>query len=323
MGLKTMKITFCRFLPDKWRRAALSLTLEEEGLLIRISALGMETGHRIEDRTTAARLLGVHRNKLNKLLPRLIERGEVVEDETGIYSPRAIAENERAYGKSSTGVDTPTDTPIVTRGVTRGVTHGVEAGKTQQKLRAILDKNRLDKKDIPPKSPKGDVSGIDHHPDQLDLIQDTDLRDEVPPPRLRRKPEQLPADFVQARSTWNEYAKAKGARQSLSPSPDKKLVKNVQEAVRKVGGQENWAKVCRAVTGDPWNTGQNDRGWKADLEFASRPSKIDQHYDKAMAWDEVSSPRPAPVAQRHAGFQVEGTPGLIAATYAKYGLKAP
>jgi hypothetical protein len=251
-------------------------------------------------------MLGVHRNKVNKLLPKLIERGEVVEDETGIYSPRAIKENQRAFGKATGGV-----TQGVTRGVTRGVTPRVEGEKTQQILRATLDKIRIRKKDSP-KSPHGDLGEFDDLPGQLDIIDDTPLAAEAPPPKPAPKPKQLPDDFVQARAKWNEYAAKSGATRSMTPNPAPKLVKQVVEAVAKVGGQDNFALMCEYVAENPFYSGQNDRGWKADLEFVSRPTKVDSLFDRAM--EAKQSP---PIVRRVQTAPATGdrSPGLLASLY--------
>lgn len=88
---------FVRFLPSKWRSSALALTLEAEGLLVRISSFNMDIGKALPAcRTTAARMLGIHRNKLDKVLKVLLEAGEIVADASGIYSPRALNEFHRA-----------------------------------------------------------------------------------------------------------------------------------------------------------------------------------------------------------------------------------
>lgn len=89
---------FCRFIPARWRTSTLSLGLEEEGLLIRISAYNMDCGKPLPaDRTTVCRMLGgINRNKFDKVFKKLLAAKEVVEDATGIYSPRALAEYHRA-----------------------------------------------------------------------------------------------------------------------------------------------------------------------------------------------------------------------------------
>lgn len=163
---------YCRFLPSKWRASTLALTWEQEGLLIRISAFNMDAGVPLPPcRTTAARMLGAHRNKLDKVLDALIAAGEITEDETGIYSQRAIEEYRRASGEMKGGKKTekviskpatnhaetrriprryPGDTPEIPRGYPED-TPNVEAEKSEQILRAKREEKRREeiKEDSP------------------------------------------------------------------------------------------------------------------------------------------------------------------------------
>lgn len=133
---------YCRFLVGKWRSRTLGMTLEQEGLLIRISAFNMDAGVAMPAcRTTAARMLGCHRNKLNKLLDALIQLGEVAEDETGIYSPRALSEYTRATRELNRRqpVEKPEPSPEHTPEIPQRYpedTPPVEAEKAKQILRA-------------------------------------------------------------------------------------------------------------------------------------------------------------------------------------------
>lgn len=141
---------FCRFIPTRWRQSTLALPLEVEGLLIRISAFNMETGVPLPAcRTTAARMMGIHRNKLDKVLAILLDHGEVAADENGISSPRAIAEFKRSqrYRFHHNEPQTyPADTPEIPQ--TYPVdTPPVEAEKSEQILRAFReDKIRREEK---------------------------------------------------------------------------------------------------------------------------------------------------------------------------------
>ena len=84
-----------RFYATAWRKSTLAMPLEVEGLLIRISAFNMESGVPLPKcRTTTCRMIGLHRNKLDKLLNVLLASGDLVDDERGIYSARAISEFE-------------------------------------------------------------------------------------------------------------------------------------------------------------------------------------------------------------------------------------
>lgn len=131
--------TYCRFIPSRWRQSTLALPLEVEGLLIRISAFNMEAGVPLPAcRTTTARMMGIHRNKLDKLLGILIGHGEIISDDNGISSPRAIMEFKRSQ-RARVHQNEPTSNPIDTPEIPHSNpidTHLVEAEKDEQFLRA-------------------------------------------------------------------------------------------------------------------------------------------------------------------------------------------
>lgn len=144
---------FCRFIPTRWRQSTLALSLEAEGLLIRISAFNMEAGVPYPAcMTTTARMVGVHRNKLDKVLAVLVEAGEIVSDESGVYSPRALAEFKRSQNAKHRQPEThdephsnPIDTPEIPQGNPEA-TPPVEAEKDEQLLRASrLEENRKER----------------------------------------------------------------------------------------------------------------------------------------------------------------------------------
>lgn len=142
MGATMARPDYCRFMPGKWRTSTLRMDLEQEGLLIRIAAFNMDAGVPLPTcRTTTARMLGVHHHKLRKVLDALIDMGEIVEDETGIYSARAIDEWKRA-SRQVTKQSTQ-ELPEGYSGVTQELPHSypiatppVDTEKSEQFLRA-------------------------------------------------------------------------------------------------------------------------------------------------------------------------------------------
>ena len=150
--IKARRPEYCRFFPSDWRRKALSLSLEAEGLLIRIAAFNMDAGVPLpSDRAATCRMIGVHHHKFAKLLPELIAIGDVVSDETGIYCPRALNEFSTSSTRQlpkSYPTSYPHDYPDVTPELPRrypGATTPVEAEKTEEILRAKKEKRREEK----------------------------------------------------------------------------------------------------------------------------------------------------------------------------------
>lgn len=131
-----LRPSYARFYASKWRSGTLMLTLEEEGLYIRVSAYQMECGQPIpKDWKEGARLLCVQPLKYRKTVDALIAKGKLVSTPEGIICQRAIDEFKRA----SKGVDgdksnppTNPDTYPDTNPVCNPVSMGVEAKIDQQ-----------------------------------------------------------------------------------------------------------------------------------------------------------------------------------------------
>ena len=139
-----------RFYATAWRASTLAMPLEVEGLLIRIAACNMESGVPLPKcRTTTCRMIGVHRNKLDKLLNVLLASGDLVDDERGIYSARAISEFEASKGAiaSKATPRQPQGNPPPNPIATTPLTPPVEAEKSEQFLRAIVEKEKEKEKE--------------------------------------------------------------------------------------------------------------------------------------------------------------------------------
>ena len=125
---------FVRFYPSDWRSGCIGLTLEQEGLYVRVCAFIYESNRRLPfDDSHAAKVMGCHTNAYRKVRDQLVAIGKLVEREDGYSVPRAEkelaaaanAQGEKARqadqasgrdtGKDTVGdtrQDTPTDTPI-------------------------------------------------------------------------------------------------------------------------------------------------------------------------------------------------------------------
>lgn len=133
----SIRPSYTRFYASKWRSGTLMLSLEEEGLYIRISAFQMECGQPLpQDWKEGARLLCVQPLKYRKTIDALLAKGLVVSTPEGIVCERAILEFKRA-SKSVEGdkSDPPTypHTNPDTYPVTNPASMGVEAENDEQK----------------------------------------------------------------------------------------------------------------------------------------------------------------------------------------------
>lgn len=144
----SLRPSYTRFYASKWRSGTLMLSLEEEGLYIRVSAFQMECGQPLpDDWKEGARLLCVQPLKYRKTIDSLIAKGLIVSTPEGLICKRAMLEFRRA-SKSVVGEkkDPPTN-PGTNRGTypdTNRDSTGVEA-KNEQQNQTQIDNRREEK----------------------------------------------------------------------------------------------------------------------------------------------------------------------------------
>lgn len=168
----TIRPSYARFYASKWRSGTLMLSLEEEGLYIRVSAFQMECGQPVpEDWKKGARLLCVQPLKYRKTMDALLAKGKLVKTPEGIVCERAMREFRRA-SKSVEGEkpDPPTNpgtnphTNPDTNRDTNPVSTGVEA-KNDASNQGQIDKRREEKKREEKTSPQ--LASVEPEPEGL------------------------------------------------------------------------------------------------------------------------------------------------------------
>lgn len=89
--------SFVRMYPSDWRSGCLGLTLEQEGLYVRMCMFIAETGRRVPiDDTEAARVLGVQTRNYRRVLGELLRIGKIKRHDGGYGNDRIEFERERA-----------------------------------------------------------------------------------------------------------------------------------------------------------------------------------------------------------------------------------
>lgn len=151
-------IAHIRMYPTNWRTGCMGLSLEQEGLYIRMCMFHAETGRRVPlDDGEAARALNANVNQYRKVLGQLLVKGKIKRHDNGYGNDRVEherSEAEKAVDRKSAptpeGVsDRQADqgqkredrvpsiaTPLATGVVTPPATPPVEAEKAQSFLRA-------------------------------------------------------------------------------------------------------------------------------------------------------------------------------------------
>ena len=104
-------------------------------------------------------------------------------------------------------------------------------------------------------------------------IKPLDKKDPHTPKKIKPNPPPIvpPSDVDQAIELWNEMAGGRGLAQVV------KLTERRRKAIKArldEFGLDGWRKALAAVAGSPFHCGENDRGWRADLDFVSGESKF-------------------------------------------------
>jgi hypothetical protein len=164
----TLRPSYTRFYASKWRSGTLMLTLEEEGLYIRISAFQMECGQPVPlDWKDGARLLCVQPLKYRKTVDSLIAKGKIIKTESGLICERAMAEFTLASRSVETDKSDPPTNPDTyphTNPATYWGSMGVEAKKDhsfqgQNRKRREEKKERTKQAAAPTLEPAREASG--------------------------------------------------------------------------------------------------------------------------------------------------------------------
>lgn len=130
-----------------------------------------------------------------------------------------------------------------------------------------VDKRSGSKLPPPPisaESPR--IVPTDQGRDQGSGIKDQGREDSPQPPSSERD------DCEQAFDAWNRLAGEKGLAkaQRLTDSRRRKLRQRLAEC----GGMDGWMAAMERIRGSPFLLGENDRGWRADLDFVLQQSSF-------------------------------------------------
>lgn len=190
----------------------------------------------------------------------LIEMGKLVMTDDGVSNPKALEEARRAlelYQKKSRGGRAGSAT------TNAGKAAAGSDGETPAETRPST---RLDKTSLPTEE-EGEASPL--------LSASADDPDGEQPPEADEpdedKPEPTTDDMQVIAKAWNEMALANGLAQIS------KMTEKRRTALRARIKDHGRAHILEAITRVPFRPflmGQNDRGWKADIDWLLRPDSV-------------------------------------------------
>lgn len=235
---------FYRRDPSKALSGMIGLSLEERGVYNTVLDLLYSTWRPVEDdRRFIANWCGCAVQKLNPIINRLVERGRLITFEEGgrTYLSDEAFEAERNAVKGSAATRSGRAKVGEKSGEVEEKSAGVEQNPplldttTEQKQSVTaLEKGREDKKDA-----------------NASLVAGSDV--------------------TKAFTAWNDLAKRLGLPLAKDLTSTRRKAINARLAA---SGLTGWAEALAAVEASPHCRGENDRGWRADLDFVANPTKF-------------------------------------------------
>lgn len=126
-----------------------------------------------------------------------------------------------------------------------------------------------------------------------------------PAPASQGPPPPAPdaSEIAEAMSAWNALAEDVGLAkvQRMTDGRSKAL----RQRLRECGGIAGWHGALAKIRGSPFLLGENDRGWRADLDFVCQPKSFTKLMEGAYDRDERGRTR------REGGSYIDGVRSFI------------
>lgn len=128
-------------------------------------------------------------------------------------------------------------------------------------------------------------------------------------PKAKPKPTGDPYDLARAVEAWNALAGLYDLPTATWPINDTRKAK-LRLRLKELGGLVGWVKALEEVTRGPHLLGENDRGWRCNLDFMLQPSSltkvIEGHYRRSFRNVGTSADRGRAEHQERLGRMLEG-----------------
>jgi uncharacterized protein YdaU (DUF1376 family) len=299
--MEGVSMMYAKFFPSDWRTGCLTLTLEEEGLYIRVCAYMYDTGKPLPDKDReASQLLRVQVQKYEKVMKSLIAKGKMIRAQGFIINERVQEEwhrymmmmanraeaakkreatrkrlaeevekailEQRAAGGPPLGTPqaTPPPTPL---GTPPTSVEGTPQG--EGKLANKINERRAQTEHDSAHNLESRIQKLESKRSKRTsndvLVADAtlELGDEA---RVRSKD----VEALEAFHAYNELALRLGLHQATKLTPTRKssLMARLKEH-----GREGWDQALKIIENSAYLQGKV-KDWKVDLDFLLSPSKF-------------------------------------------------
>lgn len=267
---------FVRFYPSDWRSGCIGLTPEEIGVYISVCAHAWETGARLttDDAIAASRLM-LDVRMWRRIKNNLVAKGKLHVAKDGIYSPRA----ERELAAAQAGAK-QAQAPVAVEAGGDGHDREHQNGRVAVERREPSRETLLG--EVPEKSPES-LREVSENFAKKDIEINAPLKSLKPIAISKEEENPLPPkggatpmDVLRAFESYNATALRCGLPQAsrLTPDRQRKIIARLKDY-----GLEGWDQALANIEKSSFLTGQNDRAWRASLEWLLQAASFSKAHD--------------------------------------------
>jgi len=303
-----MKVRRVDFSSDEWLAGTIELKGLDRGTYITVCSLIYSRGGPIDEELIFRHMVD-HGNAVRASLDRLEQRGKIVRNGSEISQKRCRKELEKAQKRSEKASENGSigneikKLRIATRSGVSIANHQpstVRKKERESESKMILTCPVALLPDAPPTSdpqatigplsPHAEAPAIDPPPNQPGL-RALPLSE----PKLARAVESNKAKPLEVAITmtrvWNEVCGE--ISQARAPNPSRARTCAIRWRDEFGSSEDQWRSYCRRIVAAPHLRGENDRGWKVDLDWVLEPRNVSKILEGRY------DPRgPVPVARR-------------------------
>lgn len=270
------RVVYVRFYSSDWRSGCIGLSVEEEGLYVRICARFYEVGRRLPlDDKDAATSLMMDVRQYRRIREKLIAKGKLYVAEDGYGNRRAEHERKLAEGdgKEAPAADLGAARNVPAErqnGRVAGARHDTREDAVEDVAGEVAETSVGLRDDFPETSPRLLEKVCQKAEQNQSPFRESEL--EAKRKKVTPLPPEGGGDALQAFEVWNQTALKAGLQQSRSLTPDRR--RKLTARLRECGGLEGWRQAMANILASEFLRGKNERGWRANLDFVLQPTSF-------------------------------------------------
>lgn len=244
--------------PSDWIEATRSLTPEQRGIYFDCLCLIYQFGKPLpDDDKWMSHQLHISTRLWRSVRDALVAAGKLVKTDEGYTNERAEFELDSRSKQARTNAEIAANRERTKR----------ENSKKDNKISEAPARN-------------------EHHARALQISDNRNI-DNNPPTPLAGDP--TPLDALVAFELWNETALRCGLPQAAKLTNDRK--RKIRARLKDYG-LDGWRRALANIERSSFLTGNNDRNWRADIDFLLKPSSFSKVHDGGYGNGRHAEPKP-------------------------------